>query len=102
MAYSVCHAPLKLCEISPQFEITRVDSVIYGVISHNLSGAWHTVCAMLRSNYVRCHLNSLLCQKIHKIYGRITGNQLPVPVPLFLREPVKYISRGRTVSHMVA
>ena len=24
-----------------------------------------------------------------KIYGRITGNQLPVPVPLFLREPVK-------------
>ena len=33
---------------------------------------------------------------IRKIYGRITRNQLPVPVPLFLREPVKNISHGRT------
>ena len=36
------------------------------------------------------------CKNIHKIYGRIIGNQLPVPVPLFLREPVKNISHGRT------
>ena len=27
--------------------------------------------------------------KKRKIYGRITGNQLPVPVPLFLRELVQ-------------
>ena len=32
------------------------------------------------------------CKQIRKIYGRITGNQLPVPVPLFLREPVKYLT----------
>ena len=36
---------------------------------------------------------ALFGTKIRKIYGRITGNQLPVPVPLFLREPVK-------ISHM--
>ena len=31
-------------------------------------------------------------KKIGKIYGMITGNQLPVPVPLFLRESVKNLT----------
>ena len=30
--------------------------------------------------------------KIRKIYDKITGNQLPVPVPLFLRELLKYLA----------
>ena len=34
MAYSICHAPLKLCHLN-----------------YNLRGAWHTVHAMLLSNY---------------------------------------------------
>ena len=36
------------------------------------------------------------CKKIRRIYGRIPGNQLPVPVPFFLREPVENISHCRT------
>ena len=33
--------------------------------------------------------------KIRNIYSRITGNQLPVPVPLFLLEPVIiYVTDG--------
>ena len=41
-------------------------------------------------------MDDLHCKKIRKIYGRTSGNQLPVPVPLFLRESVKKISHGRT------
>ena len=42
---------------------------------------------------IRDAIISYTVKKIRKIYGRITGNQLPVPEPLFLREPIK-------VSHM--
>ena len=52
-----------------------------------------------------CTRSTLL--KIRRIYGRVTGNQLPVHAPLFLREPEKNISQRRTgsgkvVSNMVA
>ena len=33
-------------------------------------------------------------KNIRRIYDRITGNQLPGHVPLFLRDPVKIISHG--------
>ena len=31
-------------------------------------------------------------KKIRRIYGRRTGNKLPVHVPLFLRKPVKNLT----------
>ena len=35
-------------------------------------------------------------KNIRRIYGRIAGKQLPVNVPLFLRESVKITSLGKT------
>ena len=44
----------------------------------------------------RCGLAYHTVKNIRRIYGRIAGNQLQGYVPLFLREPVKNISHGRT------
>ena len=43
----------------------------------------------------------LHCKNIRRIYGRITGNQLPGHVPLFLRDPVKIISGSMGKSKVV-